>query len=352
MRFLRRLVAPVSTLVVLACGGGDLVLPNGGGDGGGTSSPSAGRSTISADPASIEAVTGSSTITVVVRDGNGDPVQGAAVELSATGSDNTLTQPSGTTGSDGMVTGSLRSAVAGTKVVSAMVNGSVRVSQTAQVTFTPAPQARVELIEGDNQSAPAGTRVPIRPAVRVTNDAGLPEAGFTVTFVVTAGGGSVDAGTQTTNTEGIARVDGWLLGSTPATNTLEARAGSLPGSPVVFTAEGTSGGAASVDHFVFMVQPHDVEKDEPMTVQVALVDATGGVVPLSGIVIYLGLFREGKDEPSNKRLDGERFRPTQNGIAVFSDLRVTEDGSGYRFRALSDGLPTIGPTFSSPFDVD
>jgi hypothetical protein len=346
MRVLRRLVVPVSALT-LACAGGDLVLPS---DGGGGAGPSASLSTVSADPASIPAVTGSSTLTVVVRDSNGNPVKGATVALSSTGAGNTLTQPSAGTGADGMATGSLRGAVAGTTVVSAMVNGSVRVTQTAEVTFTPAPQARIELIEGDNQSAPAGTAVPIRPAVRVTNDAGAPAPGVAVRFVVTGGGGTVQGADQTTNSDGIARVDDWLLGPSPGTNTLEARAGSLPGSPVVFTAEGTSGGAG-VDHFVFEVQPHDVQKNESFSVQVALVDAAGNVVPLQGVVIYLGLFREGRSEPSNTRLDGERFRATVDGVAVFSDLRVNHDGHGYRLRALSDALPTIGPTFSNPFDV-
>ena len=61
-------------------------------------------------------------------------------------------------------------------------------------------------------------------------------AGFGVTFVVTGGGGSVTGASQTTNSDGVARVGSWTLGSSPGANTLAARAGSLPASPVDFTA--------------------------------------------------------------------------------------------------------------------
>ena len=318
---------------------------DGSGDG-----PSASRSEVAADPDVIEAVTGSATIRVTVRDGSGDPVEGADVELEGSGGGNTLTQPSGPTGADGIATGTLRSTAAGTKVVSAIVNGSVEVRETARVTVTATAATAIAADEGDDQSAPAGTRVPIRPAVRVTDGAGSPVEGVEVTFVVTGGGGSVSGAVRTTDSDGIARVGDWTLGPAPGTNVLEAQAGSLQGSPVVFTAVATAAGA--VDRFVFRVQPRDVDEDEPFTVEVALVDADGSVVPLSGVLVYLGLFRDGRDTPSNRDLDGERFRETREGVAVFSGLRVTEDGDDYRLRALSDDFPGVGPTFSDPFDVD
>jgi hypothetical protein len=103
-------------------------------DGGG--GPSAELSTVAASPASIEAVTGLSTITVTVRDGAGAAVSGAIVTLSATGSGNILTQPSAPTGANGEATGTLQSAVPETKVVSAVVNGTVSIVATATVTVT------------------------------------------------------------------------------------------------------------------------------------------------------------------------------------------------------------------------
>jgi hypothetical protein len=105
------------------------------GEGGGR--PSADLSTVTASPASIDAGTGISTITVTVRDGNGASVPGATVALSATGSGNILTQPTAPTGADGVATGTLQSVLPGTKVVSAVVNGSVAIAATATVTVIP-----------------------------------------------------------------------------------------------------------------------------------------------------------------------------------------------------------------------
>jgi hypothetical protein len=324
---------------------------HGGGGGGGGSGPSASLSTVSADPTSIQAIVGAAAIIVTVRDGSGAPLGGATVTLAASGSGNTLTQPVGTTGADGVAAGTLRSSVPGTKVVTATVNGSVAVNQTAQVTVTLAAAARVELLAGDGQTAPAGSAVAIRPAVRVVDELGQPVAGFGVTFVVTGGDGSVDGAAQTTNSDGVARVGpgSWTLGPVPGTNTLEARAGSLQGSPVVFTAEGTGSGA---QRFEFTVQPSDVAEDQSFTVQVSILDANGDVVPITGTVLRLGLFREGQPQPSNNRLDGVRERATVNGVAVFSDLRVNDDDDNYRLRVLADALPEIAPLFSDFFDVD
>jgi adhesin/invasin len=308
--------------------------------------PNPDRSRLLVDPASIQAGTGIATVTVRVRDGNDHPVQGATVELQATGGGNTLTQPSGPTGADGIATGTLSSTEPGTKTISAQVNGSVQVTQTADVTVSAAAETRVERIEGDDQSAPAGLSVPVRPAVRVIDGQGQPVRGMQVTFVVTGGGGSVDGADQTTNSEGIARVGTWTLGQSPGSNKLEARAGSLQGSPVVFTAEATPSGG--VDHFVFRVQPHDVAKNERFTVEVAMVDANGSVVPLSGIEIDLTLFKDGSDASTNNYFLGDRSRDTENGIAVFPDVGVTKGGH-YRLRARSNELPALGPHGPEPY---
>jgi len=329
--------------------------PSGGGGGGG-GDPSDSRSTVTAEPATIEAGPAISTVLVMVLDATGAPVEGATVTLRATGEGNTLTQPTGATGADGIAVGTLQSSVPGQKVVSAIVDGSLALTQTATVTVTAPPASRIELIEGDNQRAPVGTQVAVQPAVRVTNDGGGPVAGIQVTFAVTSGGGSVDGATQTTNADGIARAGGWTLGSAPGTNTLEARSGTLEGSPVVFTAEGTAAAPGEVDRLVFLIGPRDVARDESFSVQVALVDAAGNVVPMSGIFIYLGLFPEGSDTPTNDDLGGERFENTDNGVAVFN-LSVEKKGR-FRLRALTDDLPELGPNgpepflFSDVFEVD
>jgi hypothetical protein len=77
------------------------------------------------------------------------------------------------------------------------------------------------------------------------------------------------------------------------------------------------------------------------------VSPPGEGIPLSGIFIYLGLFKENEDNRTNDLLNGERFENTEDGIAVF-DLRIERSGR-YRLRALTDDLPELGPHGPEPY---
>ena len=131
---------------------------------GGGSAPtvSASQSTVSA-ASPITAGGPASTITVTAKDGSGNPVSGATVVLAATGSNNTLTQPVGTTALDGTITGSLSSTTAEDKQVSATING-VAINQKPNVTVSPgAPATLAYTTQPSNTAANA----PITPAVVV-----------------------------------------------------------------------------------------------------------------------------------------------------------------------------------------
>jgi len=112
----------------------------------------------------------------------------------------------------------------------------------------------------------------------------------------------------------------------------------------------------AVDRLVFLEPPRDVDQGESFSVEVALVDSEGAVVPLSGIFVYVDLFRDGADSPSNTLVRGERFENTEEGVAGF-DVSVLEEGR-YRLRALTDDLPHLGPhgpepwLFSEVFEVE
>lgn len=208
--------------------------------------PSPERSTVIASPASIEAGIGLSTITVTVRDGLGDAVSGATVTLTATGGGNFLTQPSAPTGADGAATGTLRSVIPETKVVSAVVNGTVSIVETASVTVT-----------------------------------------------------------------------------------------SIPGP----------------DHLEFLVQPSDTEEDETISpaVEVAIVDALGSVVSLSGVEVEIELIRE---QGNGHKFEGDATRSTVDGIAVFPDLRIDHEHDDFRLRASVPDMPELGSVESSSFEVE
>ena len=62
------------------------------------------------------------------------------------------------------------------------------VTFTATATEGEPSALTIEAIEGDDQTAPAGSAIALDPAVRVL-EGGQPSAGVEVTFAVTAGGG-------------------------------------------------------------------------------------------------------------------------------------------------------------------
>jgi len=68
-------------------------------------------------------------------------------------------------------------------------------------------------VEGtENQTGTANQPVETPPAVLVTDVSNNPVAGATIHFRITSGGGSVTPATVVTATNGIARVDSWVIG--------------------------------------------------------------------------------------------------------------------------------------------
>jgi acid phosphatase type 7 len=68
----------------------------------------------------------------------------------------------------------------------------------------------------------AGSNVPYPPSSKVTDGAGVPIPGVSVTFTVVAGGGSVSPASRVTNAKGVATLDRWTVGPVPGTNQVRA----------------------------------------------------------------------------------------------------------------------------------
>ncbi|MDZ7392540.1 MAG: Ig-like domain-containing protein [candidate division KSB1 bacterium] len=202
-------------------------------------SPDPSASTLSAtSPIPADGVT-KSPITIRLRDQYNNPVPGAAVVISATGSNNIITQPMSLTDAKGETQGYLASTKAEIKVVSArVVTHGVDLLATVQVRFTPLAAAHIVEYGGNGQIGNIGTALAHPLQVRVTdaNQNGI--AGYAVQFVVTAGGGRiVEPQPVYTDSSGVAKAQ-WILGGAVGYNRAEARASGLTGSPVVFTAFG------------------------------------------------------------------------------------------------------------------
>lgn len=103
--------------------------------------------------------------------------------------------------------------------------------------------AAVAKVSGDGQSGTVGAALASELVARVTNSAGAALSGVSVSWAVTAGGGSVAPSSSTTDASGQARTT-WTLGTTAGANTATATVGSL--TPAAFTATGAADAAASV----------------------------------------------------------------------------------------------------------
>lgn len=98
--------------------------------------------------------------------------------------------------------------------------------------------ASVIPVQGDRQTANAGTRTGVVPAVMAADGDGKPLPGVAVLFEPEAGGGQVLGGATTTDALGIARPQAWILAPTPGENRLRATVGGV--APVQFTATGAA----------------------------------------------------------------------------------------------------------------
>lgn len=188
--------------------------------------PHAGQSSVSASPTTIAPSSGASfsTITVTVRDSAGSTIVGATVVLSATGSGNVLTQPTGPTDNQGRAQGAISSSVAESKTISATVNGSVLVTQTATVLVSANAPAGLAIATQPAAGATSNQVLTTQPVVEVRDAFGnpVPTATDPITVTVVFGNGTLAGGSTTVNAvNGRATFSGLLIrGIRPAGDTL------------------------------------------------------------------------------------------------------------------------------------
>ena len=150
-------------------------------------------------------------------------------------------------------------------------------------------------VSGLEQKAPAGTALAKPFVVSLQDQNGEPYAGATVTFAVTAGGGTLSVTTDTTDANGRAATT-LTLGSQPGTNTVVATVADLE--PVAFTAVALANpdfdgnGTVDFDDFVQFAAKFGLsQKDDGYE---ARYDLNGnGSVGFSDFLIFAGAF--GKD---------------------------------------------------------
>jgi hypothetical protein len=289
----------------------------------------------------------------------GNGISGRTVAWVVSAGGGTIDPASDTTNAEGFASAEWTlGQSAGPNRVTAEVPGVAAVVFTATGTDDDddgdgAPSAGRSTISAEPASIEAGAGTSTI-TVTVRDEAGDPIEGATVALQATGAGITLTQPSDVTGSDGVAT--GTLQATIPGEKVVSATVnGSVELSRTALVTV-TSAPVGEIDRLVFLVPPRDVEKNETFSVEVALVDAAGDVVPLSGIFIYIGLFPDGKDAPVNDYLRGERFENTEDGIAVF-DVAVEKNGR-YRLRALTDDLPELGPhgpkpyLFSGTFEVE
>lgn len=182
--------------------------------------------------------------TVRVNDQTGQPLAGVTVTFAVTAGGGQIATTTSTTGATGLATsGAWTLGAAGPNTVTATVAGLAPVQFNA--TAAARTPATVTATSPTTQSAQVGTAVASPPAVRVNDQAGQPVAGVSVTFAVTAGGGTLVGANATTNAQGIATVTSWTLGAAAGQNTVTATVAGL--APVTFNATGAVAGSDPCD---------------------------------------------------------------------------------------------------------
>ena len=168
---------------------------------------------------------------VEVKDQNGDPFKDAQVTFSVTAGGGTLAATTATTDASGQAATTLTlGSVLGPNAVEATVAGLEPVTFTAVGYAMPHSLTKVS---GDEQQGPVSTQLAKPFVVSVLDQNGSAFAGASVTFSVTAGGGTLSAVTDTTDASGRARTT-LTLGNDAGTNTAAATVEGLES--VTFTA--------------------------------------------------------------------------------------------------------------------
>jgi adhesin/invasin len=168
-------------------------------------------------------------IVVLVLDADGNPVPNQSMTFQVMAGGGTVQDATPRTDDDGFA--GARWTLGPTVNVEqrlearAVSGGNTLVSVSILATAGPGAPAQLVVI-------PPGTQGSVYPGVRVVDLYGNPSPGVTVTFSVTAGGGTLEGATQMTNALGIATVGRWNLGA-PGANTIQASAGTL--TPVTYT---------------------------------------------------------------------------------------------------------------------
>ncbi|HET8622011.1 MAG TPA: Ig-like domain-containing protein [Gemmatimonadales bacterium] len=320
----------VAGWALLACGSDRLLLP------------------ADAAPATLTVVAGNNqtaqvgealaaAIVLRVSDATGRPVSGAHVSFQvASGTGGSISPATGTTNSSGEVAAQWElGPQAGAQSAKASVEGADLAPTTLTAFAAAGVAARLEIVRGDDQTAPVGTTLPDSLVVLATDASGNPVEGVGVAWAP-ENGGSVSANAVATAADGRAGIQR-TLGPAAGQQATVASASGVPDAPV-FSATATTGAAGKL---TLVAQPSATAingralAEQP---RAQLVDAFNNPVTQAGVAVTVAI----DGNPSGVQLSGQRTVPTDaQGVAAFDGLSLTGPAGTYALRFTGSALADV-----------
>ena len=182
-------------------------------------------------------------VVVKATKSNGQALAGVTVTFRVTSGGGSVFAGAATTGTNGIAQeywtlGTSTAELQQLEVRAVLSTGQKQVYGVFTATPLAGPPTQIAMQDGDGQTAGTSSSVPIAPEVLVTDQYGNPVPGWSVTFAVASGGGSVTGGNATTSPSGVATVGSWTLGPAAGDNSLIATAtgSGIAANPVTFVA--------------------------------------------------------------------------------------------------------------------
>jgi hypothetical protein len=198
-------------------------------------------------------------------------------------------------------------------------------------TEAPPPRIlRMEAITPTSLTGVVGDEVDPVPAVRVTDDDGVPVADIFITFRL-AGLGHLEREAALTDANGVATVARWTLGVTPHTATVSARAQDLP--EIHFTASALAGPVAKLVPMVGDEQVGNSGEILPELPTVRVSDRFSN--PLSNVPVLFEVLT------GNGTLERAQSLSDAQGIASPGTWRLGPAGGAQQIAARTHGLSVL-----------
>jgi len=285
-----------------------------------------------------------SIVTVTVRDGFNNPIQGAGVTWTASGTGNALTNASGTTDALGVFNaGRLSSTVAQAKTIAATINSSVAISPNGSIVVNPDVVSLAASIVTATSPITASSGSSVSTAtVTVTDQFGNGISGRTVTIAVSpVTGNTVTQPASLTNASGV--TTGSFFTTQAATKTVTAAVtgvGTITDNALVTVSPAaasvlvvTTEPAGATSNVIFTTQPV-VQARDPFGNGVSGVSVTATVSSGTGT------------------LSGTTILSTNaSGNAAYTNLSVTGQLTGVGSHRIRFGATGLTPDTSATFLV-